>query len=256
MPHIILPIFTLFVFIMLRMTAMLTVAPLFAGQSVPARFRVMLAGAVSAMLCMHQMPVFLATVDIDAMNVTAFFVAAANELLLGAMLGACVLMVFGALTVAGCAISFASGLSFPVDGGMTRESQPIVAQILYALGTAAVFAFGGHRLILAALIKTFAAYPPGMVAWQPDMFLTVAEAFYFGFYLGVHIALPVLFVVLAAQIIMAFLHRAIPQINAFALSLPLTALLTLGVLALTLGGGFLLFEARFTEAISEFLTFK
>lgn len=254
MPETILPIFTLFVFILLRMTAMLAVAPLFAGRSVPVRFRVMLAGAVSVMLCVHQMPAFLASSPAKTGNLTAFLLAGAGEIMLGAMLGACVLMVFSALTVAGSAISYASGLAFPVESGMAHQSQPIVAQILYTLGTAAVFLFGGHRMVIAALIKTFAVHPPGMIAWQQDMFRCVMEAFILGFYLGVHIALPVLFVVLAAQMLMAFLHRAIPQINAFAMSFPLNALLTLGVLALTLGGGFLLFEERFTEIVSEFLS--
>lgn len=254
MPETILPIFTLFVFILLRMTAMLAVAPLFAGRSVPVRFRVMLAGAVSVMLCVHQMPAFLASGTAKIENLTAFLVTGASEIMLGSMLGACVLMVFSALTVAGSAVSFASGLSFPVDGGITRESQPIVAQILYALGTAAVFAFGGHRIIIAALIKTFAVHPPGMIAWQQDMFRCVPEAFILGFYLGVHIALPVLFVVLAAQMLMGLLNRVLPQINAFALSFPLNALLTLGVLALTLGGGFLLFEERLIEIVNDFLS--
>lgn len=254
MPASILPIFTLFIFILLRMTALLAVAPLFAGGSVPVRFRVMLAAAVSVMLCVHQMPAFLTSASLETVSVTAFLVAGANEILLGATLGACVLMVFSAFSVAGTAVSYASGLSFPVESGMARESQTVITQILYALGTAAVFAFGGHRMILAALIKTFVAYPPGVIAWQQDMFQAVMEMFYLGFYLGVHIALPVLCAVLAAQALLAFLHRAVPQINAFAMSFPLNALLALGVLALTLGGGFLLFESRFTEAISDFLT--
>ena len=246
---LLLALFVPFLLILLRLAALLAVAPMFAGEWVPVRFRILLAGVLSLMLGMHQLPGFLMTEMEASKSLTAFIVAGCGEIVFGAMLGACVLMIFGALTVAGSAISHASGLAFPVDSGVTKDQQPILAQMLYALGIAAVFASGGHRMILESLMQTFTAYPPGAIAWEPDLFRCVMDTFLLGFTLGVHLALPVLVLLLAVQLTLAILHRVLPQVNAFAMCFPLNALLVLGILSLTLGGGLMLFQEFLHTAV-------
>ncbi|MDO4550411.1 MAG: flagellar biosynthetic protein FliR [Planctomycetia bacterium] len=240
---------THFLFITLRITAFLAVAPAFASRKIPVRFRILLALFISIILGMSQISSSFFMDSPASWNTITFCVSALQEITLGAMLGICVLLIFFSLSVLGEAVSSASGLSFPVDGGINNQPQTILTQILYTLGVAIFFIFGGHRLIIATLIKTFTLHPPGMIAWHQNLFSVVTETFYLGFSLGIQMALPIFFLLLTCQLILALLYRVLPQINVFDISFPLNSLLILCVLSISLGSILFIFYENFQQLI-------
>lgn len=241
-----------FILILTRILTMFLVAPMFSGKMIPVRFRVGLALALAVLLALHQYPVVHCFQNSMSFLDAGFLEALFGEFFLGLMMGTAALLLFSALRTAGTAAAYVGGISFPVDGGLSNEAAPIAASLFYALGTAAVFIAGGHLLLLETLLQSFTQYPAGAAAYFPQMVQNIPQLFYLGFQLGVHIALPVMTVVLLAQIGMAILNRVLPQLDVFSLSFPINVLVTFFILSITLGAGILLFQNGFMNLWKEF----
>ncbi|MDO4574557.1 MAG: flagellar biosynthetic protein FliR [Planctomycetia bacterium] len=235
------PAVATFIFVLARLTGMLMLAPMFAGKWVPVRFRVALAFVVAVLVTMNLWTPTAITSWVE------LGVKAAGEAFLGMALGAMVLLFFTAMQVAGGVIAYTSGLSFPVDGGISNEAASLFSEFFMVLGIAVVFLTNGHHLVLEAVLESFATFPPGEGVVGPDLLRTVFDLFSTGFALGVRIALPVLTILLVSQLGMAILSRILPQLNTFSLSFAVNALLVLLVLSLSLGTGLWVFEEEFSR---------
>lgn len=241
-----------FVLILTRILVMLLIAPIFAGKMIPVRFRVGFAFLLAVLLALHENPAvhcFQNSLSfLDAGFLSAWF----GEIFLGLVMGTSALLLFEALRTAGTVIAYVGGVSFPVDGGLSNEAAPIVASLFYALGTAAIFLAGGHLLMMETLLDSFAQYPAGTASYFPEMVQNIPQLFYLGFQLGIHIALPILTMVLLVQIGMAILSRVLPQLDIFSLSFPINVLVAFFILSITIGAGILLFQNGFVNLWQEF----
>ena len=235
---------SLFLLTFLRFAGLFMVAPMFAGKFVPIRYRVLLALAISGVVGSSQLPLALAA-DAPEWSSAAFLAAAGSEAFLGVVMGTSVLLFFVALQVAGGAFAYVSGISFPVDAGLSNEAASLFSNFLFLLGVAILFLTNGHHQIIEALLVSFQHFPPGTFVASPDLLQSTFEIFYLGFVLGVRIALPVVAVLLLSQFGLAILSRVLPQLNVFALSFAVNALLVLAILTLSLGAGLWLFEEQF-----------
>ncbi|MDO4630647.1 MAG: flagellar biosynthetic protein FliR [Planctomycetia bacterium] len=244
-----------FVLILTRITAMMVVAPMFAGRIVPIRFRVFLAVLVATLLMLHQEPAVYCFQNKVSWLDTGFLATVGSEFLLGILMGTTMLLFFGALQVAGTAMAYAGGISFPVDGGFLNDAATPVATMFYVLGTAVVFLTGGHLMVMESLLESFSAFPTGTVPALEEWFRALPVVFYQGFQVGIHMALPILTVVLLAQIGLAVLNRVLPQLDIFGMSFAVNVLAFLFVLSLTLGTGLMLFQGEFRSVWERFFVF-
>ena len=106
----------------IRVGSCLMVAPVFSSQAVPARIRIVLAGAIAMILApMISIPSQLQAFSIEGLAVTA------QQVVIGIALGFCLQVVFDAITLGGQLISNSMGLSFaltvdPVRGRPNPKS--------------------------------------------------------------------------------------------------------------------------------------
>ena len=230
-------VFSLFLLTFLRMVGLLMVAPMFAGKFVPVRFRVLLALAMTLVVGSAQMVPGMVW-ESNWLN-PRFCVA----------MGTAVLLFFSALQVAGSVMAYVGGLSFPVDAGLSNEASSIFSKFLLLLGIAVVFLTNGHHAVIESLLRSFQHFPVGAMVNDPHFLRSVFEVFFFGFALGVRIALPVVAVLLLVQVGLAILNRIVPQLNVFALGFAVNALLVLAILSLSLGVGMYVFEEQFAQFV-------
>lgn len=231
-------------FILTRLTGLMMIAPMFAGKVIPVRFRLFLAVAVTLLVGSARFSRVAEVAPVD------FWLALGGELFFGLTAGAAVLFFFEALRVTGDILAYTSGISFPVDAGLSNEAATFFSRFCYFMGIAVIFLMNGHHLILEGILQSFDVYPPGEVFLQPELFQATWEFFLTGFSLGVRMALPVVTVLLLSQLGLAVVSRVLPQLNTFSLSFTLQALVVLTVLSWSLGTGLWIFEKGFAEFFS------
>ncbi|MCC9146659.1 MULTISPECIES: flagellar biosynthetic protein FliR [unclassified Arthrobacter] len=207
-----------------RMVAFLIVAPPFSYNAFPARIKAML-GLGLALAIAPQV-----SEDYSALGTGAFFMALVLELLVGAILGFLVLVVFSAVQSAGNLIDTFGG--FQLAQAFDPQSMVNGAQftrVFQITALALLFASDGYQLIIGGLLRSFTALPltGGLDLSEPASALTTAVSQMF--LASVQIAGPLLVVLFLADAGLGLLTRVAPALNAFALGFPLKILLTLSL---------------------------
>ncbi len=139
-----------------RIGACLMVAPLFGARFVPARTRIVLAVALTALV----VPMLPAP-DIAPFSGQGFVVVA-QQLLIGVALGFALQVVFDALGLAGQLLANSMGLSFAFNVDPLRgSSTAALGQLYIILATLVFLSLGGHLALIEVLVDGFKPMPIG-----------------------------------------------------------------------------------------------
>src|ERR1041384_8132255 len=130
-----------------RIGACLMVAPVFGARFVPARTRIILAVAITALV----VPLIPAP-DIAPFSAQGFVVVF-QQLLIGVALGFALQVVFDALALAGQLLANSMGLSFAFNIDPLRgSSTPALGQLYVILATLTFLALGGRAAPLEMVV--------------------------------------------------------------------------------------------------------
>lgn len=162
-----------------------------------------------------------------------FFVAAARELALGATLGLGILVAFGAFSVAGQLLDVQLGYGIAqVLDPVTRRPVPILTSAFEHLAVLVFFLVNGHHALLRGLAYSVERFPVG-ASWSITPVATVVLKHVAGlFTLGFALAAPVAFCILMVEFALGVVARNLPQMNMFAMGIPVK--IVVGLLALSL----------------------
>ncbi len=209
----------------LRCMAVFGLVPVFSGAAVPVRVR----GAVAVIVALVLTPTVKGGVPIGLAELLA---AGVGELILGICMGMIVRLSFFAAELAGGALGLQMGLAFSqVVDPLTSEQSPISSRMLGLFATMLLVAADGHRMVLAAIASSLVTVPPTAVLSHLDnpsgifALLSVATT------TGLRVAAPVMVALFIANVGLALLARAAPQLQLFMLSFGLSVIL--GMLILT-----------------------
>lgn len=214
----------------LRVSAFLLAAPLFGARSVPVRVRITVAVVMTALL----VPALPAPPTLDMLSPLGLLTAV-QQVGIGLLGGFLLQLFLAALTFAGELISLGMGLGFaslvdPQNG----VSIPILSQLYLMLALLLMLAFDGHLLLLQLLARSFTTLPVAPVGLQFADFRAVAGFITDMFALGLLVALPAITVLLVVNLAFAVVSRAAPQLNLFAIGFPVSLLVGLLIVLLTL----------------------
>lgn len=213
-----------------RIAALVGAAPLLGTQSVPVRIRIGMALALTAVI----VPVIPAAPAADLFGATGAVITV-QQVLIGLAMGFSLQLVFGAFVFAGQLIGTTMGLGFAsLNDPVTGVVVPTVSQFYTVMVTLLFFALNGHLILIEVLADSFQSLPVGvhgvsaaglweLVGW--------ASHFFSG---AVLIALPAMAALLVVNIGFGVVTRAAPQINIFAVGFPVTLMLGLLVMWITL----------------------
>ncbi|MBI2779931.1 MAG: flagellar biosynthetic protein FliR [Gammaproteobacteria bacterium] len=213
-----------------RVMALVAMAPVFGAQSVPVRIRVGFSVALTLVIA----PVLPPVPVVDPLS-SAGLMIVIQQVLIGLAMGFSLKLVFGAFVLAGQLIGQSMGLGFasmvdPLNGVQV----PVVSQFYQVLVTLIFLALNGHLVLLEVLADSFRTLPVGpnglamsgvwdLVIWGGQMFSG-----------AVLISLPAVTALLVANIAFGVMTRASPQLNIFAIGFPITLLLGIVVMLVTL----------------------
>lgn len=214
----------------LRFAATVALTPIFGAANIPARLRVLLILALSALI--------VSATGVEAarlpISFAAFLGAALSELLLGAALAFGIFTAFAAFLLAGRVmdIQLGFGVAVLIDPS-NRTQSPLIGTFLNLMAVALFFAVDGHHMLLRGLVFSLEQAPPGTAFSQIDPAAIVAQ---FGgmFAYAAAISAPVLLTILLIDVVLSVIARTMPQVNIFIVSLPLKIFVGLFVLAVSL----------------------
>jgi flagellar biosynthesis protein FliR len=213
-----------------RISSCLMVAPLFGARFVPARSRLVLSFALTALVIPMLEPPAVAPFS------GAGFVVVAQQLLIGIAMGFALQVVFDALGLAGQLLANSMGLSFAFNVDPLRgSSTAALGQLYIILATLTFLALGGHLALIELLVGSLHTLPVGtdglgqeglwsLVNWGGTLFSG-----------AIMIALPGVTALLIVNLAFGVVSRAAPSLNLFAVGFPISLVVGLVVVLAGIG---------------------
>lgn len=219
-----------YLWVFLRISGVLLVAPVFGAAVVPVRVKLVLALTCAvAMAPGLPMPPVLDPFSADGL------LAVAAQLLIGLAIGFVAQSVFDALVLAGQLIASTMGLGFASMLDPTRgAATPVVGQFYVVLGLLLYLAMDGPLVLLGTVANSFHWLPVGAAAFDRPALALLAGWGSQLFAAGLLIALPAVVALLLVNIAMGVVSRAAPQLNLFAVGFPVSLLAGFAVMVLAL----------------------
>lgn len=206
--------FYLFLWPMLRISALLLTAPPFSSSVFTLRLRIVLALALTWLIYpLYNWP------QIDPFS-AAGLAEIFNQIVIGATMGLILQVVVAALVLAGHAISATMGLTMANMIDPSMGNVPILSQFLIVLSTLIFVGMGGHAMLLGLVLESFRTLPIGQSIVNPDTFGLVVRWSSMIFLGGLLMALPVMITLLFINVGLGVVTRAAPSLNIFAVGFP------------------------------------
>ncbi|OHB78609.1 MAG: hypothetical protein A2W31_12425 [Planctomycetes bacterium RBG_16_64_10] len=221
-----------FTLVLARVSGLVATAPIFGSQEIPLSVRALLAVMLTCLVMPLQSPP--ATAPMAALP--DYLLGLAGELLIGLVLGLGIKILLVAMQLADQLISQLSGLSLAdVFQPNLGTNVSVFAQFLLSVALAVFVVLGGHRMVMAALLDTFAALPPGAAPAPAAVVEVMTTLLAQSFALGIRTAAPAMTALLLATLVLGLISRTLPQINIIAVGFGVNTLVALGALLLSLG---------------------
>ncbi|MGQ0501691.1 MAG: flagellar biosynthetic protein FliR [Panacagrimonas sp.] len=218
-------------------------APVFGARPVPPRVRVALA-ILSTVLLLPLLP----EVPTRILG-TLWWLALAQQVLIGAAMGFVLQLVFEAVALAGELIAYGMGLSFAqLSDPLRGAGTPVVGQFLMILATLLFLGLDGHLVLLQGMAGSFRTLPPSAGGFSPDVFWGIAIWGGQMFAGAIRIAVPLMVAMLVINLSFGVLSRAAPSLNLLAVGFPISLLAGMVLLQFGLPGLQLVFSDLLNDA--------
>ena len=226
-----------FLLVTARLSGLVLVAPVFGHGLVPVRVRAGLVGVLAIALA----PVVPAPALAAEPSLATLGGLVAIEVAVGVLLGLVAQLVLAGVQLAGelVGVQLGFGIAHLIDPG-SEVGTSVLAQWQYLVALVAFLVLDVHHVLLRAVLESFRVAPAGQVVLTEGILAGVVAQGASLFTAGVRIAAPVVLVLVLVNGGLAVLARTIPQLNVFAVGLPVNV----GV-GLVMVGASLPFTLRF-----------
>jgi flagellar biosynthetic protein FliR len=223
------PPFTNWLLVFLRVSAMLAVFPVFSARNFPVQLRLAL-GALLALLVSATLPAPALARDLWGLTGQM-----AMEVGIGLMLGFASRMIFFALEIAGAVVGIEIGLAMPAGlNPLSDVSMTPPATILYYLAVMLWLTLDLHHWMLAGFQRSYSFLPVGGAHLSQAFLADIVGRTSGVFVIALQLAAPLMAVSFIISLVFSVLGRAVPQMNVFSESFAVRPLVGLSVFGLTL----------------------
>jgi len=222
-------IFTTWLLVMLRVTAIIMVVPIFSVRGIPIKVRVALAGFTAAVITPT-----VPAISLQALSLIQVVLIMSSEIVFGILIGFVARIFFYALDLAGSLIATQMGLMMSNDINPYQQEQSSVPSILlYHLAVFLFFSLNLHHWFFVGVYQSYDSVPIGtgsitkeltenLIGWTGSIFL-----------IGVQIAGPIVAISFILLLVFSFLGRAVPQMNVFSESFSVRIIVGLTMFGIT-----------------------
>lgn len=229
----------------LRVLAMFTAAPVLSSRAFPVRAKIGLAFFI-ALAAQPALP----SVSPIGLNDPAAFGAVLQQVAIGLAIGFAARLVLAAFELAGQVVGFQMGVGFAAFFDPSSGAQSSAVGRYYATLAALLFVVvDGHLILVHAVVRSFEVFPVGG-ALGPALDRMQVQRLGAGLFASAFwISLPVVAMLLFANLVLGIVSRVAPQMNIYAIGFPVTLTVGLVGMALTVP----LLEQPFMQLLDQML---
>ncbi len=242
--------FLLFTLVLTRVSGLVMVAPIYGTKEVPMQVRAFLAVALAVLIMPTQWDVEVAYPG----TMVNYMVFIGSELAIGVCLGLGIVILFSGAQLCGQMIGRVGGMMLAdVFDPSVGARVSMFGRLLFLVAMAVFVCIGGHRMLMAGLLDTFATIPPGSGAFPVSIAHTFTTLLHESFSLGIRAALPVVTALMLSLLVLGLIGRTLPQLNILVVGFGLNSMLTFATLSLTIGGAAWAFQEQIEPTITAVL---
>lgn len=211
--------------ILLRISALVIFMPMLGHKLIPSQVKI----GIIVLLTVLIYPIVADSVTLIPLDPVAFAAIAMQEILIAGALALFGQLIFASAQFAGQIMSFQMGMTVAnVFDPVTNSQQSVLSQVGLTIAMLLWVSVGAHHIFISALIDSFRLFPIDQ-PWSFPGLLALTDAASQMFVLSLKIAAPIMLLLTFVYIALGLLSRAVPQIQVFFVSFPLTV--GLGLLA-------------------------
>jgi flagellar biosynthetic protein FliR len=230
----------------IRIGACFMVAPAFGALFIPARVRLVLAGAVAFLVA----PLIPQPTGIVAFSL-AGIVITIQQVIIGVALGFALQVLFDAVAMGGQLLANSMGLSFAFNvDPMRGTGTPALGQLYALLVMLTFLALDGHLALIEVLVEGFRTLPIGEIGFTNENLWSIVAWGTQIFAGALAVALPGITALLIVNLAFGVMSRAAPSLNLFAVGFPIS--LVFGLVIVIVGLPAL--QSAFVELLAKAFT--
>ncbi|MFG0634968.1 flagellar biosynthetic protein FliR [Pseudomonas sp. xss_2] len=227
-----------------RVTAVLMTMPIFGTKMLPARIRLYAALAITVVIVPGLPPL----PEFEPLSLQGFLLCG-EQVIIGAVFGFSLQMLFQAFVVAGQIVAVQMGMAFasmvdPANG----VNVAVVSQFMTMLVSILFLLMNGHLVVFEVLTESFTTLPVGN-ALMVNHFWELAGRLSWVLGAGLLLVLPVIAALLVINIAFGVMTRAAPQLNIFSIGFPLTLVMGMAIFWVGLADILSHYQALASEAL-------
>lgn len=217
------------VLIFLRITTFIVICPGFSFKGLSNIFKVGLSIGLSLMV--NSMTPEIVITE----NMFLLFLFCLKESIFGLTLGFVTNLIFSTIEIAGHLVDFQVGFSMAsVFDPSIGSNVSNYGRIYYWISICVFFLTDMHHRIISTLIKSFDYIPINSVNLNNLQTGAMIHIFLRVFELAINLAMPIIVVVLIADIVLGVISKTVPQINVLMLGMPIKAMISFFISMVTL----------------------
>lgn len=229
-----------------RVSGLVLFAPFFSHTAIPARVKAGLVILLTVLLASANPP------QVAPAGVADGMAAFLSETLVGFLIGLSVMLVFEAAQFAGQVVGMQVGLSLvSLLDPQTQADSPVLSVFLQTLLLLLFLQLNVHHWLVRGMFESVRWLPCGHAFCRGPLVATVLHAASAIWICGMEIAAPVVAATLVADVVVAFLGKASPQMPVLLVGMPVKVVLGLVTLAGALRFWPVLFDRQFAAAIGQ-----
>jgi flagellar biosynthetic protein FliR len=220
-----------FILVLIRVSAMIMMVPVFGDATVPATVK----WGLSILIALLLFPVVKAGIPPTRdLGFVSLVLGIAGELLIGIVIGYSARLIFAGIQLAGEMLGFQMGFSVASVIDPTSSTQvSVIAEFQYLLSLLLFMTVNAHHLFISAIAESYQALPPLSVHLSGPLLQAIISLSKEVFVIAVKISAPVTAVLLFTNVAMGLVARAVPQMNVFIVAMPLQIAVGLLFIGLT-----------------------
>ncbi|WP_022670167.1 flagellar biosynthetic protein FliR [Hippea alviniae] len=233
--------FVVFLFILLRVSAIIVFAPVFSSMSIPPQVKMAFCFVFAAVI----FPVVEPFINIHQLTALSLFAITVREILLATLLALTIHLIWSGIELGAQLVGYNMGFSIANVLSPEENTQiSILAEFESIFAILVFLAVDGHYEFIKAMVLSFKVMPIGSFALNEPVMNIFIKLVSMLFSVAFSVLAPVIIALFITQVVFGLIARTMPQINIMIVAFPLN-----------IAVGFLVLGAAFTFAANTIVAY-
>lgn len=209
----------LYTLVFIRVSGIVFALPIIGDQPVPIRVRILFALALSFAIGVNRDD----SLTYAAENILSLSIVIVKELLIGLLIGFVARVAFVGVLMAASIVSYQMGFGTANLIMPDFDAQIDSFSAFHRIFVVLIFlSLDLHHVFFRAIYKTFEIIPSGKIHINPDIHLYLVKITSQIFLVAIQLSAPLLIALLFTMAALGLVSRAVPQLNVFTMSFPVS----------------------------------